>query len=208
MPNYLQIEGHLSEGELEERYRSAKGGIERGHFQVIWLLSQGKRSQEVAEVTGYHVKRVRQLARRYNREGPQGLGDQRQHNPGRKRLLTQQQESELQAEVEAAFTAGQAYTGVDVARRMSEILGQPVIRQRGYELLKRWKHQLKVPRRQHIKQDPKAVDLFKNAPTRDQSAVAEAAPTRVMDNGRTSCGSQTYREKSMDTARFATYGEG
>ena len=161
MPKQLRIEGHLSEAELEQRYRTAKGGIERSHFQVIWLLSQGKRSQEVAEVTGYHVERVRQLVRRYNQEGPEGLGDQRQHNLGRERLLSEEQERELKTEVEAAFAAGQAYTGVDVARRMSEMLGRPVIRQRGWELLKRWKHQLKVPRRQHIKQDPNAVELFK-----------------------------------------------
>ena len=161
MPKYLQLEPHLSSEELEARYRKTKTGIERSHYQVIWLLSQGKRSQEVAAVTGYHVERVRQLVRRYNAQGPSGLGDQRQHNSGGEHLLSEQQEADLKTEVEQAFADGHPYTGVQVASRMSELLGRPVRRQRGWELLKRWKHTLKVPRRQHVKYDDKAADLFK-----------------------------------------------
>lgn len=161
MPKYLQLEAHLSQEELEAGYRRSKTGIERSHYQVIWLFCQGKRSQEVAEVTGYHVERVRQLVRRYNAQGPSALGDQRQHNTGGEALLSERQEAELKAEVEQAFAEGQPYTGVQVARRMSEILGRPVRRQRGWELLKRWKHRLKVPRRQHVKYEDKAAELFK-----------------------------------------------
>jgi transposase len=161
MPKYLQLKPHLSSEELEAGYRKSKTGIERSHYQVIWLLSQGKRSQEVAEVTGYHVERVRQLVRRYNTQGPAGLGDQRQHNAGGEALLSEQQEADLKAEVEQAFADGQPYTGVQVAKRMSEILGRPVRRQRGWELLKRWKHALKVPRRRHVKFDDQAAELFK-----------------------------------------------
>jgi transposase len=124
-------------------------------------MSGGKRSHEVAEVTGYHVERIRQIVRRYNKEGPSGLGDQRQHNKGKPRLLTAEQEAELKDEVEEAFAAGRPRTGVQVAHRMSEILGRPVRRERGWELLKRWEQSLKVPRRQHVKQDPAALDLLK-----------------------------------------------
>ena len=154
MPRRLSIQSHLSLEELERRYKKAVHGIERSHYQVIWLLAQGKQSAEVAEVTGYGVDWVRTLARRYNAEGPAGLGDQRQHNPGHPRLLRESQETELKQEVEAAYEAGHPMNGVQVARRMSELVGHPVYAVRGWEYLKRWGFKRKKPRPQHVKHDP------------------------------------------------------
>jgi len=53
MPKRIIIAPHLSVEELEHRYRQAKDPVERSHYQIIWLLAQGKLSQEVASVTGY-----------------------------------------------------------------------------------------------------------------------------------------------------------
>lgn len=161
MPKQLEITRHLTVAELETRYHSATEGIERSHYQIIWLLSRGKRSHEVADVTGYHVERVRQIVRRYNQHGPAALGDQRQHNQGKARLLTPEQETQLQNEAETAFAEGRPYNGPQLARRMSELLGRPVRRERGWELLTRWQHRLKVPRPQHAKQAPHAVETLK-----------------------------------------------
>ncbi len=52
MPKYVCIAAHISIGELENRYRKATDPVERSHFQIIWLLAQGKRVREVSEVTG------------------------------------------------------------------------------------------------------------------------------------------------------------
>jgi transposase len=161
MPKYLQVKPHLSVEELEQRYGRAKGVTERNHYQIIWLMAQGKRSHEVAAVTGYHVERVRQIVRDYNKGGPAQVGDQRPGRGGRKRLLTAEQEAILQAEVEQAFTDGQPYTGVQVAQRMSEVLGRPVHPARGWTLLQRWQHRLKLPRRQHVKRDVAEGEAFK-----------------------------------------------
>ena len=161
MPKYLKVNPHLSVEELEKRYRQAKGATERNHYQIIWLMAQGKRSHEVAEVTGYHVERVRQIVRDYNHGGPEQIGDHRPGRSGRKRLLTAEQEAALQAEVEQAFADGQAYTGVQVAQRMSEMLGRPVHPARGWALLQRWQHRLKQPRRQHVKRDVAEGEAFK-----------------------------------------------
>ena len=48
------LESHLSTAELESRYRDANDPIEeRSHYQIAWLISQGKTTAEVMEVTGY-----------------------------------------------------------------------------------------------------------------------------------------------------------
>ena len=38
MGSRLKLEPHLSIEELEQHYKSAKSEIERGHYQLIWLL--------------------------------------------------------------------------------------------------------------------------------------------------------------------------
>jgi len=69
MPKYVSIAPHLSVDDLEYRYRKASDPVERSHFQIVWLLAQGKRVGEVSLVTGYCANWIRQVARRYNREG-------------------------------------------------------------------------------------------------------------------------------------------
>src|SRR3712207_2972914 len=54
MPKKIKLESHLSTAELESRYRDAKDPIERSHYQIVWLISQGKTTAEVMEATGYN----------------------------------------------------------------------------------------------------------------------------------------------------------
>jgi hypothetical protein len=53
MPKRISIAAHLTTEELEQRYRSSTHPIERSHYQIIWLLAKGRRTEEVVEVTGY-----------------------------------------------------------------------------------------------------------------------------------------------------------
>lgn len=161
MPKYLELKPHLSPSELEKRYRRSQQITERNHYHIIWLLSQGRRVPEVAEIVGYNAERVRQIVRRYNAEGPASLVDNRAGRSGRRRLLPPASEAALQQEVETAFADGQPYTGVQVAHRMSEILGRRVHPARGWALLQRWGHRLKVPRPEHVKRDKQAGEVFK-----------------------------------------------
>jgi transposase len=100
MPKYVTIVSHLSVDELASRYRKAADPVERSHFQIIWLLVQGKRVREVSEVTGYCSNWIRILARRYNQDGPQALTDQRQYNSGATPLLSKAQQNRLQQALE------------------------------------------------------------------------------------------------------------
>jgi len=53
MPKRIELSPHATTEELEHRYRKAKDPVERSHDQIVWLLSEGKRTEEVCEVTGY-----------------------------------------------------------------------------------------------------------------------------------------------------------
>jgi transposase len=50
-------------------------------------MSLGEPIREVARMVGYSEKWTREIARRYESEGVEGLGDRRHHNPGAKELV-------------------------------------------------------------------------------------------------------------------------
>ncbi len=97
MPKTIKLESHLNSKELEHRYRKAQDPVERSHYQILWLISEGNTTRQVMEVTGYSRGWIQQLARRYNRYGPEALGDRRHQNPGAKEraLLSAEQQEEL-----------------------------------------------------------------------------------------------------------------
>src|SRR5918911_5746812 len=82
MPKTIKLESYLDSKELENRYRKAKDPVERSHYQIVWLISEGKTTRQVMEATGYSRGWIQQLARRYDADGPDALGDRRHENPG------------------------------------------------------------------------------------------------------------------------------
>src|SRR5947209_4360674 len=111
----IQLKQDLSVEEIEQQYRSASDGASRSQWQIIWLLAQGKRSEEVEAVTGYSVKWVRILAGRYNREGAEGIGDKRAGHSGRKAELSQKQQTQLKGLIVAAAERRENWNGRRVA---------------------------------------------------------------------------------------------
>src|SRR5215203_4139787 len=97
MPKKIKLEPHLDSEELENRYRKARDPVERSHYQIVWLISEGKTTAEVMEATAYSRGWIQQLARRYTADGPEALGDRRHRNPGAREraLLTAEQREEL-----------------------------------------------------------------------------------------------------------------
>lgn len=83
MGRQIRLEAHLEIKALEKGYRATVDGRERSHWQMIWLLAQGKSTAEVAELTGYSAPWVREVVHRYNAQGEQVLSDSRHRNPGR-----------------------------------------------------------------------------------------------------------------------------
>jgi transposase len=165
MPKHLKIAGHLSVDELERRYRQATDAVARSQWQILWLLVGGQSTAQVAAHTGYSERWIRELAHRYAAEGPEGVGDRRHHNPGAARLLSAEQEAELDQALDGPAPEGGSWTGKQVAAWMSTRLerpeDRPVHRTRGWEALRRLRRTHGHPRPQHAQADMDAQAAFK-----------------------------------------------
>jgi len=136
MPKRLALAPHLSLSELESRYRKASDPVGRTHYQILWLIAKGNNSQQVAEVTGYSLFWIRCLIKRYNQEGPQGMGDRRRENPGATPLLDDELKALLVEARKQSPADGTKWNGVKVARWMSDRLDRSISPQRGWEYFK------------------------------------------------------------------------
>src|SRR5260370_23791852 len=164
MPRRKSIRADRTGDELERRYRQATDPVARSQWQIVWLLAQGHRSEQVAEVTGYSLTWIRTVARRYNASGEQGIGDRRHANRGGPRLLTPEQEAELDRTLEGAAPggdagdAGGAWTSAQVAVWMSVRLGRPVPEGTAWRYLRRRDWRRYRPRPRHTKADLQAQE--------------------------------------------------
>lgn len=168
MPKKIKLEPHLSTEELQSRYRAARDPIERSHYQILWLISEGKTTAEVMEVSGYSRNWIQQLSRRYNEIGPEALGDQRHKNPGAKEraLLSAQEQRELSELLKKPPADGGMWNSRKVAEWIEQRSGRAVRMQRGWEYLRRLGNTPKVPRPAHAKADPKEQQAFKKGSPR------------------------------------------
>jgi transposase len=170
MPKRIELSPHATTEELEHRYKKAKDPVERSHHQIVWLLSEGKRTEEVSEVTGYSTGWVRKIARRYNERGVEGLGDDRHRNPGAKEraLLDEEGQAELKEALEGpppASVGGGMWSGPKVARWIEFRNGlEKVHAQRGFEYLRKVRMSPQVPRPSNAKgASPSEREAFKKA---------------------------------------------
>jgi transposase len=161
MPKRIQITPHLSVEELEQRYRQSTDGIERSHYQIIWLLAQGRRAEEVAQVTGYSRSWIYELVWGYNQLGLDAIGDKRHQNAGAKPLLDEFQQAQLWQLLQEPPVDGDLWDGPKVAQWMSELLGRRVHPQRGWEYLRSLGMRLRRPRPQHEESDDQVQQAWK-----------------------------------------------
>jgi len=161
MPRRIKLEDHLTLQGIEKRYRHATDVAARSQWQIIWLIGQGKRSAEVAEVTGYSADWIRLVVQRYNQAGPNSIGDRRHNNPGQARLLSPDQEAELGRVLDEAAQRGERWTSGRVAAWMSERLKRPVQAWVAWCAMQRLGFTLQQPRPRHAKGDKAQQVAFK-----------------------------------------------
>jgi transposase len=161
MQKPLSIAEHLPVGELERRSRQATDGVARSQWQILWLLAGGQSTARVAATTGYSLTWIRTVAHRYNADGPAGVGDRRHRNPGAKRLLTREQEQELDQTLDGLTPDGGQWTCRKVADWMGQRVGRQLDAARGSEMLRRLRFSRGKPRPLHAKADAAAQTAFK-----------------------------------------------
>ncbi len=150
---------------MENRYRKARDPVERSHYQIVWLISEGKTTRQVMEATGYSRGWIQQLARRYNADGPEALGDRRHRNPGARdrALLSAEQREELARALRKPPEDGGMWNSRKVGEWIERKTGEAVSnkKQRGWEYLRRLGNSPKVPRPHHAKADNREQEAFK-----------------------------------------------
>jgi len=157
----LTLPPHLSSAEIEHRYRVCADGVERLHWQIIWLLDQGHHVPAVAEQLGYTEDWVRTIVHRYIKDGPEGLRDRRRTNPGATPLVSEAVRAELTTRLADPPVDGGIWTGPKVAMWLSERLARAISPQRAWEVLRAIGFTPQRPRPTAVRADPAAQAAFK-----------------------------------------------
>jgi len=167
MPKTIKLESHLTSEELENRYRKAHDPVLRSHYQILWLISEGKSTTQVMEVTGYSRGWIQQLARRYNEGGPEALGDRRHGDPGARdrALLSAEQQEELKEALLKPPPDGGMWNSRKVGEWIERRSGKALSRkkQSGWEYMKGLGQSPKVPRPHHARADEHEQEAFKKS---------------------------------------------
>lgn len=156
----MTIAPHLSVDELHQRYRAAEDPVARSQWQMLWLLADGTPTAEVARSTGYTVRWVQEVARRY-RAGAAAIGDRRHGNPGAAPLLDPVQQAQLRTALAGPAPDGGIWTCRSVAAWIGAVLGRPVDPTRGWEWMRRLGFTPQRPRPREPRADPAAQAAFK-----------------------------------------------
>lgn len=119
----VQVAGHLGVAELQARWRESKDATLARHYQVIWLVAEGRSCAEVAGLTGFVRRWVEELVVRYNRFGPSSLGDRRRGNGAKPQILTPEVLAMLSERVKTPPDDGGVWTAKKVALVMAMALG-------------------------------------------------------------------------------------
>jgi transposase len=154
---------------LEGLYRKASDPVLRTHLLMVWRMSLGDSIREVAQMVGYSEKWTKEIARRYESEGVEGLGDRRHANPGAREraLLDEEGQEELRAALEGpppASLGGGLWSGPKVARWIEQRRGlERVHVQRGFEYLRKAGMSPQVPRPANARADSEEREAFKKS---------------------------------------------
>jgi transposase len=170
--------GESESSQLEGLYRKASDPVLRTHLLMVWRMSLGDPIREVAEMVGYSEKWVREVARRYESEGVEGLGDRRHGNPGAKEraLLDEEGQAELrEALLEETPPGGGMWSGPKVARWIEQKTGMKKVHaQRGWEYLRKARMSPQVPRSSNAQgADSDEREAFKKVFPKKSSRAAE-----------------------------------
>lgn len=166
MARRIKLTTNLSVDELERRYRTASEGIERSHWQIIWLLKQDYPACEVARMTGYSAYWIGQIARRFTEEGEEALVNHRMRSrPNPHALLaTPEHLGELRAVRDGPAPHGDVWNSRTVAVWLSIRAGRLVSADTALAYLHKLGWTPQTPRPRHVTAaDPAEREAFKKS---------------------------------------------
>lgn len=145
----LPIAPHLAPEEIARRYRSCRSGVEKTHWQVIWLLTRSPAPPTPAEVAaqvGLTPAWARAVLKRWNAQGPAGLADRRAAANGGQPKLSGEQQAALFEALQGRPDDGGLWTGPKVAAYVLGRWGVTVREETGWRWLRRLGLSPQVPR--------------------------------------------------------------
>jgi transposase len=176
----VQVVDHLSVAELRAGYRDSKDATLARHYQVIWLLAQGRSCAEAAQLTGFVPRWVEELLVRYNRFGPSSLGDRRRGNGAKATVLTPEVLDMLRERLKSPPDDGGVWTAKKVAAVIATELGlERVAQQRGWEALRAIGWTIQRPRPRHARAaSPEEQADYKKSSPKPSPRKRSATPAR------------------------------
>lgn len=178
MARRTKLEPHLTPEELKERYRTATDRAVRGHFQALWLISQGHTQTEAGRIVGYSQRWVQEIVKRYNAQGEEAMRDRRHEHPGVPRTLSDEGARELEKALRERPADGGIWTSGKVAAWIGKRVGRKVSGTSGWRTLRRLGHTPKRPRPRHKKADPQAQEAFQEETPAASGRSTGAVPGR------------------------------
>lgn len=176
----VQVADYLSVVDLQAGYRGSRDATLARHYQVIWLLAQGRTVAETAQLTGFVPRWVEELLVRYNRFGPSSLGDRRRGNGARATILTPEILDLLRERLKSPPGDGGVWTSRKVAVVIAAELGlERVAEQRGWEALRAIGWTIQKPRPRHARAaGPEEQAEFKKSWSKPSLKRRSATPAR------------------------------
>ena len=151
-----KVAEHLSLAELQAGYRTSGDAKLARHYQVIWLLAQGRSCAEVAQLSSLARRWVERLLVRYNQFGPSSLGDRRRGNGTKPTVLTPAVLDQLRERLKTPPDDGGVWTSKKVAAVTATVIAtelglERVAEQRGWEALRALGWTIQRPRPRHAR---------------------------------------------------------
>lgn len=160
----IELKAQHSVEEFKEHFRGCTCAVERRRVQVVWWLREGRNRKEVMTLSAYSSFSVREIIKRYNEHGLEGLKDRRHENPGAPRLLSDEELLLLAQVLRKDYAEGKVWDGRKVVAWVRQELGKEVYLSRAYEYFAVTGFSLQAPRPAHVKADLVEQEHFKKRP--------------------------------------------
>ena len=152
----LPIVRHRTATQARAAYRRCRRAVEKTRWHAVWLLLRAdppRTPAQVGDLVGLSAVAVRQVVRRWNARGPDGLTDGRRGN-GAAGKLDRRRRASLVSAIRRRPPDGGLWTGPKVAAYVRHRWGVRVCPQTGWDWLRQLGFTLQVPRPSH----PRAAD--------------------------------------------------